>query len=106
MTNQPAGEAFQGRREDARLLTGRGRYTSDWDMPGQMHAAFRRAEIAHGRIESIDLEAARALIPGVSTAHPLTGLADHYVDADVLAGLERATLERLKQLHARHHPRG
>lgn len=50
---------------------------------------------------ALPLEAARALIPGVSTAHPLTGLADHYVDADVLAGLEQATLDRLKQLHAR-----
>ena len=55
---------FKGRREDARLLTGQGRYTADWNHPGQAHAAFLRADHAHADIRSIDIEAARAA-PGV-----------------------------------------
>ena len=42
------------RREDLRLITGRGRYTSDWNLPGQLHAAFLRADRAHANILSIN----------------------------------------------------
>ncbi len=55
---------FKGRREDRRLLTGQGRYTADWDLPGQAHAAFLRSDRAHARILSLDTSAAQAL-PGV-----------------------------------------
>ena len=51
---------FKGRREDARLLTGQGRYTADWNRPGQVSAAFLRSEQAHAVVRSIDTEAARA----------------------------------------------
>ena len=51
----------KGRREDNRLLTGRGRFTADWDLPGQAHAAFLRSDRAHARIVSIDASAAQAL---------------------------------------------
>jgi carbon-monoxide dehydrogenase large subunit len=52
------------RREDPRLLAGRGRYADDVTLPGQLHAAFLRSDVAAGRIVSIDTTAARAL-PGV-----------------------------------------
>jgi len=55
---------FKGRREDRRLLTGSGCFTADWNLPGQVQAAFLRANHAHARIRSIDTKAARAL-PGV-----------------------------------------
>src|SRR5882672_5107657 len=42
------------RREDLRLITGRGRYTSDWNLPRQLHAAFLRSDRAHAEIVSID----------------------------------------------------
>jgi carbon-monoxide dehydrogenase large subunit len=48
------------RREDPRLLTGSGRYTSDWNLPGQLHAFFLRSDRAHADIASIDATAARA----------------------------------------------
>jgi len=54
----------KGRREDARLLTGTGRFTADWNLPGQVHAAILRSKHAHARIVSVDTKAARAL-PGV-----------------------------------------
>ena len=46
------------RREDLRLITGRGRYTSDWNLPGQLHAAFLRSDRAHAEIVSINTAAA------------------------------------------------
>jgi aerobic carbon-monoxide dehydrogenase large subunit len=48
------------RREDARLLTGQGRYTADWNLPGQLHAHFLRSDRAHAEIVSVDAAAAKA----------------------------------------------
>ena len=61
---------FTGRREDRRLLTGVGRYTADWNLPGQLHAAFLRSDHAHAAILSLDASAALAA-PGVAAV--LTG---------------------------------
>jgi carbon-monoxide dehydrogenase large subunit len=52
------------RKEDVRLLTGRGAYTDDLDRPGQAHAHVLRSPHAHARIVSIGTDAARAA-PGV-----------------------------------------
>jgi carbon-monoxide dehydrogenase large subunit len=52
------------RREDARLLTGAGRFTSDWSFPGQLHAAVLRSPHAHAEIVSLELAPALAT-PGV-----------------------------------------
>ncbi|MBS7538947.1 xanthine dehydrogenase family protein molybdopterin-binding subunit [Ancylobacter lacus] len=43
------------RKEDARLLEGRGRFIGDMRFPGQLEAAFYRAPIAHGRIRAIHI---------------------------------------------------
>ena len=52
------------RKEDPRLLTGQGRYVDDVDVPGVLHVAFARSEVARARINGIDVTAARAA-PGV-----------------------------------------
>ena len=52
------------RKEDFRLLTGRGRYVSDVELPGMLHAAFVRSPFAHAQIQTVDATAALAL-PGV-----------------------------------------
>jgi carbon-monoxide dehydrogenase large subunit len=52
------------RFEDARLLTGRGRYSDDFTLADQAHAVVARSPHARARILSIDVSAARAL-PGV-----------------------------------------
>jgi aerobic carbon-monoxide dehydrogenase large subunit len=49
---------FAGRREDDRLLTGQGRYTADWNLPGQLHGCFLRSDRAHAEIVSLNLDAA------------------------------------------------
>ncbi len=45
---------FKGRREDLRLVTGQGKYTSDWNLPGQLHGFFLRSDRAHAEIVSLD----------------------------------------------------
>ncbi len=68
------------RKEDLRLVTGRGRYSDDLNLPGQAYGAAVRSPHAHALIRSIDVAAARAM-PGVLAV--LTG-------ADVVAdGLKR-----------------
>src|SRR6266853_1343569 len=52
------------RREDARLLEGKGRYSADWNLPGQLHGFFLRCDRAHAEIVSTDVAAAAAR-PGV-----------------------------------------
>ena len=52
------------RAEDRRLVTGKGRYTSDFAPDGLCFAAMVRSPHAHARIRGIDTAAARAM-PGV-----------------------------------------
>jgi len=52
------------RKEDPRLIQGRGRYVGDIALPGMLHAAIVRSPHAHARLGAIDV--ARALkAPGV-----------------------------------------
>ena len=55
------------RKEDARLVTGQTNWTDNIVLPGMLHMAFVRSPMAHARITSVDLSAARAL-PGVIAA--------------------------------------
>jgi len=52
------------RLEDDALLSGRGRFADDLDVPGAAHAAYHRSPHAHAEIRAIDVRAARAA-PGV-----------------------------------------
>src|SRR5258708_11165592 len=55
---------MKGRLEDRRLLTGQGRFISDWNFPKQAYAAFLRSDRAHAEIVSVDASAALQA-PGV-----------------------------------------
>jgi len=55
---------LKGRLEDDRMLTGRGKYVSDWNLPGQAYGYFLRSDRAHADIVSLDAAAALAH-PGV-----------------------------------------
>ena len=48
------------RVEDRRLLTGRGQYVHDLQVPGMLHAVFVRSTYACARLRSLDLQAACA----------------------------------------------
>ena len=52
------------RKEDARLITGRTRWTDNLSLPGMLHLAFLRSPVAHARISKIDTSAAKQK-PGV-----------------------------------------
>src|ERR1700738_1576321 len=52
------------RKEDERLLTGRGRFSDDFTVPGQTYAAVVRSPHPHARIVEIDTRRALAM-PGV-----------------------------------------
>jgi carbon-monoxide dehydrogenase large subunit len=63
------------RREDARLLTGRGTFVDDLEMPGVAHAAMVRSPHAHARVRRVDAAAALAL-PGVLAVVTAADIAD------------------------------
>ena len=45
---------LKGRLEDDRMLTGRGKYVSDWNLAGQAYAHFVRSDRPHAEIVAID----------------------------------------------------
>ena len=55
---------YKGRLEDERMLKGRGRYVSDWNLPGQACGHFLRSDRPHAEIVAVDASAALAM-PGV-----------------------------------------
>lgn len=69
------GSQPEGRREDGRLLRGRGRFTSDACPRGSLHAIFVRSPYAHALIGDVDLK--RAL--------SATGIVAAYAGSDLMA---------------------
>ncbi len=63
------------RREDARMITGKGVYTDDVKLPGQTYAAFVRSPHAHARVKRVDLAGAKR-VPGVVAAYSGKDLKD------------------------------
>ena len=83
------------RREDLRLITGRGRYTADMNLPDQLHAAFLRADRAHAGIASINIQPALAR-PGVvavlTGADALAAQYTHFPNLMTFAGRNGAQI--------------
>src|SRR5271168_5304507 len=67
-TGSPDGYRFIGkpqpRKEDERLITGKGRFTDDFSLDGETFAVMVRSPYPHARIVAIDSAAAHAM-PGV-----------------------------------------
>jgi len=65
----------RARKEDARLITGRSRYTDNMVLPGMLHLAMVRSPFARARITSIDTSAARSAsgVVRVLTGRDLAG---------------------------------
>lgn len=49
------------RREDPRLIQGAATYVDDIKIAGMLHLAFKRSDVAHGRITKVDTSAAEAM---------------------------------------------
>jgi carbon-monoxide dehydrogenase large subunit len=75
MTTRIFGSGIK-RREDPRLITGKGKYTDDMQLPGMLHMAIVRSPHAHARIKSINTASAKSMpgVVGVFTGTDLTGL--------------------------------
>lgn len=58
--HKPVGYGRMLRKEDPRLVRGRGRYVDDVQLPGMLHLAILRSPVAHARIVSVDTSAAEA----------------------------------------------
>jgi carbon-monoxide dehydrogenase large subunit len=61
------------RKEDARLITGRTRWTDNISLPGMLHLAVLRSTVAHARITKIDTTEAKSM-PGVVAVYTATDL--------------------------------
>jgi aerobic carbon-monoxide dehydrogenase large subunit len=61
------------RTEDPKLVRGQGQYTDDMSLPGQAYATVVRSPHAHGRILSVETDAAREA-PGVLAVYTATDL--------------------------------
>jgi aerobic carbon-monoxide dehydrogenase large subunit len=68
------------RKEDRRLLTGHGQYVDDLTLPGMLHGAFVRSELAKADVVAIDTTAAREL-PGVVAVFTATDFAGRFGEA-------------------------
>ena len=71
------------RNEDARLLTGQALFVDDVELPGMLHGAFLRSNVAHARIRSIDVTAARAR-EGVVAVYTAEDLGNYWAPAPLL----------------------
>ncbi|RNL87574.1 xanthine dehydrogenase family protein molybdopterin-binding subunit [Halostreptopolyspora alba] len=67
--------AALGRKEDARLITGRTMWTDNVTLPGMLHLAILRSPMAHARITHLDVTPALES-PGVITAFSGREVAD------------------------------
>ncbi|MGZ4557691.1 MAG: aerobic carbon-monoxide dehydrogenase large subunit, partial [Mycobacteriaceae bacterium] len=57
---KPVGLGRMLRKEDPRLIRGKGRFVDDVQLPGMLHLAILRAPMAHAKILNIDTSAAEA----------------------------------------------
>ncbi len=64
------------RLEDPELITGNVQFLDDIELPGMLHAAFKRSDYAHARIKSIDVSEARKL-PGVIGVYTAEDFGDY-----------------------------
>ncbi len=74
-TVEPEVGKARRRKEDARLIAGRTRWTDNLTLPGLLHMAILRSPMAHARITNIDTSAAKEL-PGVLAVLTGADLAD------------------------------
>lgn len=77
------GQAIR-RKEDRRLLSGRGRFVADLRLVNAVHCAFAHSNFGHARIRSINVDNARA-VPGVVAVLTAEDLAP---DLSAMPGLQ------------------
>ena len=74
------------RNEDARLLRGEALFVDDVELPGMLHAAFLRSNLAHARIKTVDVSMARRR-EGVVAVYTATDLGDYWAPGPAIVPL-------------------
>ncbi len=82
MTTRQFGQPLK-RNEDPRLLTGHALFTDDVQLPGMLHVAFWRSDLAHALIRSVDVESARKR-PGVVAIYTAEDLGEFWQPGPLL----------------------
>src|SRR6266478_363559 len=82
MSTRTLGEPIK-RNEDRRLLTGQALFIDDVELPGMLHAAFLRSQVAHAKILRIDVSKALRR-PGVVAAYVADDLGDYWKPGPLL----------------------
>ncbi|MBR0752016.1 xanthine dehydrogenase family protein molybdopterin-binding subunit [Bradyrhizobium jicamae] len=71
------------RNEDRKLLTGQGLFIDDVELPGMLHVAFLRSQVAHARIKRIDVSEALQR-PGVIAVYTADDLGAYWQPGPLL----------------------
>jgi carbon-monoxide dehydrogenase large subunit len=71
------------RNEDRKLLTGQALFVDDVELPGMLHVAFLRSQVAHAKIISIDVSRARHR-PGVVAVYVADDLGNYWKPGPLL----------------------
>src|SRR5437763_6993806 len=71
------------RNEDKKLLTGQALFIDDVELPGMLHVAFLRSQVAHARIRGIDVSRALAR-PGVTAVYTAADLGEYWKPGPLL----------------------
>ena len=74
------------RNEDARLLRGEALFVDDVELPGMLHAAFLRSNLAHARIRTVDVSAARRR-EGVVAVYTASDLGNYWAPGPTIVPL-------------------
>ena len=82
MTTRQFGQPLK-RNEDPRLLTGHALFTDDVQLPGMLHVAFWRSDLAHAHIRSVDVESARKR-PGIVAVYTAEELGEFWQPGPLL----------------------
>ncbi|MCG2632170.1 xanthine dehydrogenase family protein molybdopterin-binding subunit [Bradyrhizobium sp. WYCCWR 13023] len=71
------------RNEDRKLLTGQALFIDDVELPGMLHVAFLRSQVAHARLKHIDVSRARKR-PGVVAVYVAEDYGDYWQPCPLL----------------------
>ncbi|MCG2639617.1 MULTISPECIES: xanthine dehydrogenase family protein molybdopterin-binding subunit [Bradyrhizobium] len=71
------------RNEDRKLLTGQALFIDDVELPGMLHVAFLRSQVAHARLKHIDVSRARKR-PGVVAVYVAEDYGDYWQPGPLL----------------------
>jgi len=105
--SQHDGHGPKMRVEDARLVTGGGKFTADWNEPGQLYGQFLRSDRAHAEIVSVKADTAlrlagvKAVLTGADAVRAGYVKAPHSLNFPGINGMQTRAPERPVLAHGK-----